>query len=167
MNHFVKGKKLGRNSNQRKALLQGLAEAMILHGAIETTLVKAKYLRPYFEKLVTKAKANDLAARRYLLQRLTKKEIVSKMLDEVAPLFKERNGGYTRIQRTIIRSGDRAEMARISLVENLKPKAIVSTEVKAKKVKEPKVLKEDKKLIVEKAEKKPVAKKVKKAEVKE
>jgi large subunit ribosomal protein L17 len=98
---------------------------------------------------------------------LTKKEIVSKMLDEVAPLFKERNGGYTRIQRTIIRSGDRAEMARISLVENLKPKAIESTEVKAKKVKEPKVVKEDKKLIVEKAEKKPVAKKVKKAEVKE
>jgi large subunit ribosomal protein L17 len=161
MNHFVRGKKLGRTNHQRKVLLQGLVEAMVLHGAIETTLIKAKYLRPYLEKLITKAKPNDLAARRYLLQRLIKKDIVSKMLDEVAPLFKERNGGYTRIQRTKIRSGDRAEMAKISLVENLKPKALEPKEVKAKKVKE------DTKLVVEKAVKKPTAKTVKKAEVKE
>ena len=141
MNHFVKGKKLKRNYSSRKALLQNLSEGMIRHGSIETTLVKAKWLRPYFEKLITKAKANDLHARRYLLQKLVKKDVVSKLLDEIAPLFKERNGGYTRIQRVDVREGDRAIVAKISLVEDLKGKKEETKEVKAKKVKEPKVAK--------------------------
>ncbi len=116
MRHKHGYRKLGRTSSHRKALLKNLSIALINSGKIETTLPKAKELRSYFEKLITKARVGDFNAHRAVFAALQDKESTKKLVNEIAPKYKERKGGYTRIIRTRIRRGDAAEMAFIELV---------------------------------------------------
>ncbi len=116
MRHRHGYRKLGRTSSHRKALLKNLSIALIKSGRIETTLPKAKELRSHFEKLITKARVGDANAHRAVFAVLQDKESTKKLMNEIAPEYKERNGGYTRIIRTRIRRGDAAEMAFIELV---------------------------------------------------
>ncbi len=116
MRHRHGYRKLGRTSSHRKALLKNLSIALIMNGKIETTLPKAKELRSFFEKLLTKARVGDFNAHRVVFQALQNKEATKKLVNEIAPKYKDRKGGYTRIVRTRIRRGDAAEMAFIELV---------------------------------------------------
>jgi len=116
MRHKHGYRKLGRTSSHRKALLKNLSIALIKSGKIETTLPKAKELRSYFEKLITKARVGDSNAHRVVFAYLQDKETTKKLLNEIAPEYKDRNGGYTRITKTRIRRGDASPMAFIELV---------------------------------------------------
>ncbi|MDQ7056870.1 MAG: 50S ribosomal protein L17 [Persephonella sp.] len=119
MRHRVKTKSFHRNKEHREALFVNLAIALIENGRIETTLPKAKALRPFVEKLVTLAKKETIAARRLLNARLrNNRKAATKLFKDIAPLFKERNGGYTRIYKLDKRRrGDDAQMAIIEFVE--------------------------------------------------
>ena len=117
MRHRKAGRKLGRTSEQRLALLRGLASSLIEHGAIETTEAKAKELRPFVEKLISKAKTGTLHSRRLAARDIQKRATADKLFQEIGPRFAKRPGGYTRILKTRHRKGDGAEMARIELVE--------------------------------------------------
>ena len=123
MRHGIAGRKLSRTSSHRKALFANLAASLIEHEQIKTTLPKAKDLRRVVEPLITLAKKGDLAARREVLKTITNKTIVKKLFDEVAPRFKERNGGYTRVLKAGHRQGDAADMAIIALTEKAAPAA--------------------------------------------
>lgn len=116
MRKRVKGKKLNRNAAQRKALYRGLTASLIEHEQIETTLAKAKAVRPFVEKLITVARQGDLTARRRLLKAIPQKRIVEKMIDDIGPRFKDRPGGYLRIVKLGPRKSDGAEMARLEFV---------------------------------------------------
>ncbi|MFC6616685.1 50S ribosomal protein L17 [Deinococcus radiophilus] len=116
MRHGRAGRKLNRNSSARTALARAQATALLREGRIQTTLTKAKELRPYVEKLITTAKGGDLHARRLLAQDIHDKEVVSKVMEEIAPRYAERSGGYTRILKTGTRRGDATTMALIELV---------------------------------------------------
>ena len=116
MRHKHGYRKLGRTSSHISALLKNLAIAIIKSEKIETTLPKAKELRSYVEKLITRARKGDSNAHRAVFDSLQDKETTNKLVTEVAPKFKERNGGYTRIIKTRVRRGDAAEMAYIELV---------------------------------------------------
>lgn len=111
-----KGRKFGRKTDQRKALLKSIARAIFLHGKIKTTEAKAKEARMMIEKLITKAKTGGLANIRLLARDLSP-QIVKKLVNEIAPQYKERNGGYTRIIRLGQRQIDGAKMAIIELVK--------------------------------------------------
>lgn len=141
-------KKFGRERDQRRALLSGLASALFEHESIETTEQKAKALRPYAEKLITKAKKNTLHARRQLISVLNPPDVAHKLMDEIAPKLDKRDSGYLRIERTELRRGDSAQMAKISFVDSLedKPVATKPAKSKAKKTesKAPKKTKESK-----------------------
>jgi large subunit ribosomal protein L17 len=117
MRHKKAGRQLRRTSEQRLALLRNLATSLIEHGAIETTEAKAKELRPFVEKLISKAKTGTLHSRRLAVRHIHKRGAADKMFQEIGPKFSTRTGGYTRILRTGHRKGDGAEMARIELVE--------------------------------------------------
>ncbi|OGC52150.1 50S ribosomal protein L17 [candidate division WWE3 bacterium RIFCSPLOWO2_01_FULL_39_13] len=117
MRHRVKGKKFSRNTGSRKALLQGLIVSLFDKESIETSLARAKYMRPEAEKMITMARRGDLASRRILISRLQNRDVVHKLIDDIGVRFKGRPGGYTRIQRTRVRKGDVTEMAQISLIE--------------------------------------------------
>ncbi len=123
--HGYKGRKFGRERDQRRALLKGLASSLIEHGEIETTLPKAKELSRYIEKLITKAKKGDLASRRMVIAGVSTQAIAFKLVDEIAPQLTARNSGHVRIKRTRLRIGDGAQLATISFVDNIeaKPKA--------------------------------------------
>jgi large subunit ribosomal protein L17 len=116
MRHRHGYRKLGRTSSHRAALLKNLTIALIEQGKIETTVPKAKELRRFVEKLVTVARTGDANAHRSVFAALQSKEATKKLLNEIAPVFKERNGGYTRITRTRIRRGDATTMAYIQFV---------------------------------------------------
>ena len=116
MRHRVKGRRLKRTSEQKLALMRGLAQALIERGAIETTEARAKELRPFVEKLITKAKSGTLHDRRMAGRHVQKREINDKLFTEVGPKFASRAVGYTRILKVGHRKGDGAEMARIELV---------------------------------------------------
>ncbi|MFA6759576.1 MAG: 50S ribosomal protein L17 [Sulfuricurvum sp.] len=116
MRHLNGHRKLGRTSSHRLALLKNLSISLVEHGKIETTVEKAKELRSYVEKLITTAKKGDSNAHRAIFASLQNKEATKKLLNEVAPAYASRNGGYTRIIRTRIRRGDAATMAYIELV---------------------------------------------------
>lgn len=116
MRHKHGNRKLGRTSSHRKALFKNLCISLITHGKIETTIQKAKELRGVIEKLVTKAKVGDLNSHRIVFASLQDKTTTKKLVDEIAPKYSARNGGYTRIIRTRIRVGDAASMAVIELV---------------------------------------------------
>ncbi len=117
MRHNVAGRKFGRTANQRKALLRGLAHAVIEHGRIETTVAKAKEARRIVEKLVTLAKRGDLHAKRLVMKKLPQRDMMQKLFDEIAPRFADRNGGYMRIVQTRQRVNDRADMAILEFVD--------------------------------------------------
>lgn len=117
MRHGMSGRKLNRTSAHRKALFMNLANALIKHEQITTTLPKAKDLRPYVEKLVTLGKRGDLHARRQALSQLQDKDMVSKLFAAIAERYKERNGGYIRVLKAGFRYGDNAPMAIIEFVD--------------------------------------------------
>ena len=112
-----KGARLGGSASHQKAILANLATALFEHERITTTETKAKILRPYAEKLVTHAKAGTLAHRREVLKVIRDKDIVHKLFAEIGPSFADRDGGYTRIIKTMPRKGDNAPMAIIELVQ--------------------------------------------------
>ena len=116
MRHRNKKKILDRAKAQRKALLRSLATSLILYEKIKTTHAKAKVLRPYIEKLITKGKKNDLNTRRQLNRYLYKENAVKKVLEVLSPRYKERKGGYTRVIKLGSRIGDAAKMAIIEFV---------------------------------------------------
>ncbi|TLD81815.1 50S ribosomal protein L17 [Helicobacter sp. MIT 05-5293] len=116
MRHKHGYRKLGRTSAHRKALLKNLAIALIEYEKIETGVFKAKELQSYIEKLVTTAKQADLNTHRYVFAHLQSKSATKKLISEIAPRYLERNGGYTRIQRTRLRRGDASPMAIIEFV---------------------------------------------------
>ena len=111
-----KGRKFNRKIDQRRALMRSIARSLILNGRIETTEAKAKELSPYIEKKITKAKKGDLSAKRELLKDFSNK-VVKKLTEEIAPLYKNRHGGYTRIMKTGVRKRDSAKMAIIEFVD--------------------------------------------------
>ena len=117
MRHLKQGRKLGRTTAHRRALLRNLATALLEHERITTTEPKAKELRRVADKLVTLGKRGDLHARRQALQVVRSNAIVRKLFDDIAPRFAERKGGYTRILRLGYRPGDAAAMAVIELVD--------------------------------------------------
>jgi len=166
MRHRVAHKKLGRDTNQRKALLRGLATSLILHERIKTTEAKAKAIRPVVEKLVTRARENTIANRRLLLSKLGGSEnVVSKLLEVVGPHFKERAGGYTRIIKISPRKGDNAQMALIEFVDKVSEiavkKKLEKKEVKAESKTKEKIEKKPKSKAVAKKPTKPADKKAK------
>jgi large subunit ribosomal protein L17 len=116
--HARAGKKLGRDSAHRKALYSNLAGALIEHGRIKTTVTKAKAVKPHVEQMITLGRRGDLHARRQATAFLRSRDVVHKLFAEVAPLFKDRPGGYTRIIKIGTRPGDSAEMAYIELVDD-------------------------------------------------
>lgn len=119
MRKNLKGRKFGRTSSVRKALLVSLAKSLVRYERIRTTLPKAKDLRPFVEKLITIAKENTLANRRRLLAVFfNDNKIVSKMMSELATRYSGRNGGYTRIYKAGFRQGDNAPVGIIELVDN-------------------------------------------------
>ena len=111
MRHRLANKKLGRNSAQRKALWRSLVTSFLDKERINTTLAKAKALRPVAEKIITLAKKNSLHARRKVLRFVYKKNVVKKLFEDIGPRFTERPGGYTRIIKTGQRAGDGAQLA--------------------------------------------------------
>jgi len=116
MRHQAKGRQLSRTSEHRRALMRNMATSLILHGRIETTVAKAKELRPYAEKLITLARRGDLHARRLVAQKIREREALSRLFTDIGPRFAARPGGYTRILKLGHRSGDGAEVARIELL---------------------------------------------------
>ncbi len=120
--HGYSGRKFGRERDQRTALMRGLAIALIEHGSIETTLPKAKDLRPYIEKLVSKARKGDLHARRQIVSALASVPAAHKLVDQIAPAM-QRTSGYMRIQRTTLRRGDGTQMATIAFVDSIEAPA--------------------------------------------
>lgn len=111
-------RKLGRASDHRASMLRGLATYLLENGKIETTVTRAKEVRAMAEKMITIAKEPTLTAKRKVLAYVTKEDVVKKLFDEIAPKYKEANGGYTRIIKTGPRRGDAAEMCIIELVGN-------------------------------------------------
>ena len=116
MKHRANKKKLSRSVGHRKALFRNLVSALILHGEIKTTEAKAKAVKPIFEKLLTRARQSTVHARRIIAKDLAKKSLVNKLVDEIAPLFAKRTGGYTRIVRLKRRLGDNATIVKLELV---------------------------------------------------
>jgi large subunit ribosomal protein L17 len=109
-------RKLGRDSSARKALLRSIVTSLIQHERIETTEAKAKELRKIADKMITLAKRGDLSARRQVMAYMLDEDVVKKLFDTVAPKYKDRQGGYTRIMKLGFRQGDAAPMVIIELV---------------------------------------------------
>ncbi|PYX84320.1 MAG: 50S ribosomal protein L17, partial [Acidobacteria bacterium] len=116
MRHKESGWKLGRNTAHRRSLLRNLVTSLIVEERIETTLPKAKAMRPQVEKMITLGKRGDLWARRQAASYLMTRDAVSKLFDTVAPRFGDRNGGYLRIVRTGWQKGDGADKAFVELL---------------------------------------------------
>jgi large subunit ribosomal protein L17 len=118
--HGYKGRKFGRERDQRRALLKGLATSLVEYGKIETTHQKAKETARYIEKVITKAKKGDLASRRQVIAKLSTQAAAFKLVDEIAPQLTARNSGHVRVLRTRLRTGDGAQLATVSFVDELK-----------------------------------------------
>lgn len=117
--HGYKGRKFGRERDQRRALIKGLADSLVKYESIETTLPKAKEIVPYVEKLITKAKKGDLHNRRQIIADLQTVESAHKLVDEIAPKLTGRDSGHLRVERTRVRRGDNVQLARVSFVDDL------------------------------------------------
>lgn len=142
--HAYKGRKFHRERDQRSALIKGLADSLVKYGSIETTLPKAKELKPFVERLITKAKKGDLHNRRQVIASLQTKQTAHKLVDEMAPKMQGRNSGYLRIERTRQRRGDNAQLARISFVDNLEEAEVAEAEETPKETSEKPAKKEAK-----------------------
>lgn len=128
MRHKKKGRKLGRKVGNRKALLMNLACQLITYRKIKTTDPKAKELRSFIEPLITLARNNNLHSRRLAIKKIPKKNIVRILFDEIAPVFAERPGGYTRITKLGLRDNDRAPVSVIEFVEPVETTLTESSE---------------------------------------
>lgn len=135
--HGYQGRKFGRERDQRRALLRGLATSLITHGKVETTLPKAKELVPFVEPLITKAKKGDLHNRRQIQSALNSIDAMYRLVDVIAPQLAARQSGYLRVKRTKLRVGDNAQLATVSFVDELKETPVAEAE-KAEVVKEAK-----------------------------
>lgn len=147
MQHNRAGRKLGRTTAHRRALFRNQLASLLKHERITTTLHKAKELRPLAEKMVTLGKRGGLHARRLALKSVPESDVIQRLFDEIAPRFKERAGGYTRILKLGRRPGDGAEMALIEFVD------YDFAERRAKKVQAEKAASEKKETLLEKAKK--------------
>jgi len=131
--HGYKGRKFGRETDQREALMKSLSEALIINGSIETTLTKAKELVPHMEKLITKAKKGDLHNRRMIIASLQTLNSAHKLVDDIAPKLSGRTSGHLRIERTRLRRGDNAQMGRVSFVDDLNQAPVAKSAASEKK----------------------------------
>src|SRR5438552_13591440 len=141
MRHLKAGKKLGRNTSHRRALLRNLVTSLIVEERIETTLPKAKAMRPHVEKMITLGKRGDLAARRQAAAYLMTRDAVTKLFDTIGPRFGDRQGGYLRIVRAGWQKGDGADKAFIELLGSealQEEKRQKRAEVRAKRAEETK-----------------------------
>ena len=146
MRHKVAGWKLGRNTAHRRSLLRNLVTSLILEDRIETTIPKAKAMRPHVEKMITLGKRGDLAARRLASSYLMTDEAVKVLFDKVAPRYGDRQGGYLRIVRTGWQKGDGADKAFVELLgaeKELDEKRQKRAEARAKRVAEARKAMED------------------------
>ena len=116
-------RKLGRPTAHRNAMLRGMVTLLLENGQVVTTLTRAKEVRSMAEKMITLGKKNTLASRRTALAYITKDDVVTKVFSELAPMYAERNGGYTQIYKLGPRRGDGAEMAIVKLIDYVKPEA--------------------------------------------
>ena len=116
-------RKLGRPTAHRNAMLRGMVTLLLANGQVETTLTRAKEVRSMAEKMITLGKKNTLASRRAALAYITKEDVVTKVFNELAPMYADRNGGYTQIFKLGPRRGDGAEMAIVKLIDYVKPEA--------------------------------------------
>lgn len=132
MRHKIAGKRLNKSSKHRKALFRNLSRELLLRGSITTTQAKAKAVRPFVEKILTKAKKQSLQSRRLIHQSLPDRKLTNYIVDVVAPALKERPGGYTRIRRQGVRRGDGAMLVRLSLVDQPSNQTTPSKESKTK-----------------------------------
>jgi large subunit ribosomal protein L17 len=130
--HGYQGRKLNRERDQRIALIKGLADSLVKYESIETTLPKAKEIVPYVEKLITKAKKGDLHNRRQVISGLQTLASAHKLVDEIAPKLKGRVSGHLRIEKTSLRRGDNAQLARVSFVDDLKSAPVAKSAVEEK-----------------------------------
>jgi len=117
MRHRKSGRQLNRNSSHRKAMFQNMANSLFLHEVIKTTLPKAKELRRVVEPLITKSKSDSVANRRHVFSKLRDDAMVAKLFTELGPFYKDRPGGYVRILKAGFRTGDKAPMALVQLVD--------------------------------------------------
>jgi large subunit ribosomal protein L17 len=133
--HGYKGRKFGRETDQRRALIKGLADSLVIRESIQTTLPKAKEVMSYTEKLITKAKKGGLHNRRQVISGLQTLEAAHKLVDDIAPKLNGRESGHLRIEKTDLRRGDAAQMARVSFVDDLtaKPKPAAKPRATVKK----------------------------------
>jgi large subunit ribosomal protein L17 len=129
--HGNQGRKFGRERDQRRALLKGLATSLVEHGKIETTLPKAKEIVPYVEDLITKAKKGDLHSRRMIIAALSTVSAAHKLVDDIAPKLGARNSGHLRIKQSRVRIGDNAQLAIVSFVDDLTVEATPAEKPKA------------------------------------
>ncbi len=111
-------RKLGRTSDHRKAMLRGMVTYLIENGQIETTVTRAKEVKAMAEKMITIAKDNSLHSKRQIFSYITKESVAKKLIEEVAPKYADKNGGYTRVIKTGPRRGDAAEMCIIELIND-------------------------------------------------
>lgn len=133
MQHSIFGRKLNRTSNERKRLFRNLSRSLILHGQIRTTYAKAKSIQPYVEKLITQAKKDaEVSTKRLLLRDLPYNDVVKKLY-EIAPLFKNRKGGYTRIIKLGSRMGDNANEVLLGFTETV-VNTTLTTAIKTNKI---------------------------------
>lgn len=131
--HGYQGRKLHRERDQRLALVKGLAESLVRDETIETTLPKAKEVVPYVEKLITKAKQGDLHNRRQVISGLQTVTNAHKLVDEIAPKLKGRTSGHLRVEKTRLRRGDNAQLARVSFVDDLREAPVAKSAAATKK----------------------------------
>lgn len=131
--HGYQGRKLHRERDQRRALIKGLADSLVKYESIETTLPKAKEVVPYVEKLITKAKKGDLHNRRQIVSSLQTVASAHKLVDEIAPKLKGRVSGHLRIEKTRLRRGDQAQLARVSFVDDLQAAPVAKAAAVAEK----------------------------------
>ena len=124
--HAYKGRKFGRERDQRRALIKGLATSVVEYGKIETTLPKAKEIVPYVEDLITKAKKGDLHNRRLIIAALSTVKAAHKLVDEIAPKLTGRTSGHLRITQTRLRVGDNTQMATVSFVDDITTAAVAA-----------------------------------------
>ena len=142
--HGYQGRKFGRERDQRRALIKGLATSLVEHGKIETTLPKAKELVRYIEKLITKAKKGDLANRRRVIAGLSTQAAAARLVDVIAPQLKGRTSGHVRVERTRLRVGDGAQMATIAFVDEIKDTPVAAEPAKKEAATKPAAKKEAK-----------------------
>lgn len=137
MRHGIKGRKLGRTTSERKALFKNMSISLIFNEQIQSTLPKTKELKKYFDKLITLGKKGGLSHRRLAFALLRHDEAVAKLFAVLAPRYKERNGGYTRVLKNGFRKGDNAPMSIIELIDrDINAKGLKDREFLVKKEKE-------------------------------